>query len=185
MNVNISFEQIEKLRSMANVTYEEAKEILEKYDGDMVKAIVELEKEGKLNSNCNNQQQQTDEDSIFNSIKYWFKKGNENRLIIKDGEDTILNFSINFTILSVIFAFHLAVFGFILIIVLGYKIRFGKKEGNTLDVTEFAKATAQKVKQTVDDFDLDIDSHRKETEVENENKDVKEDEDGFNEITID
>ena len=42
-------EQVEKLRTMANISYEEAKEALTATNGDMLEAIINLEKQGKVN----------------------------------------------------------------------------------------------------------------------------------------
>jgi len=42
------FEIIEKLRERADISYEEAREILEQANGDLLEAIVLLEKQGKL-----------------------------------------------------------------------------------------------------------------------------------------
>ncbi len=44
---NITLEQVEKLRAHANVSYEEARAALEAAGGDMLEAIILLEKEGK------------------------------------------------------------------------------------------------------------------------------------------
>ncbi len=38
--MNVSLEQIDLLRKRANVSYEEAKEVLEKFDGDIIEALV-------------------------------------------------------------------------------------------------------------------------------------------------
>ncbi len=43
-------EKVEKLRERANVSYEEAKEALEKSNGDLLDAMVYLEKQGKVKS---------------------------------------------------------------------------------------------------------------------------------------
>lgn len=43
-------EKVEKLREVADVTYEEAKEALEKAGGDILDAMIILEKEGKTTS---------------------------------------------------------------------------------------------------------------------------------------
>ena len=43
----ITLEQVEKLREKANVSYEEAKTALEQADGDILEALVILEREGK------------------------------------------------------------------------------------------------------------------------------------------
>ncbi|KLU39878.1 MAG: hypothetical protein AA931_07935 [Peptococcaceae bacterium 1109] len=42
-------EQIERLRERANVTYDEAKAALEAADGDLLEAIIYLERQGKVN----------------------------------------------------------------------------------------------------------------------------------------
>ncbi len=47
--MNVSLEQIDLLRKRANVSYEEAKEVLEKFDGDIIEALVYLEKNKKVN----------------------------------------------------------------------------------------------------------------------------------------
>ena len=44
---NITLEQVEKLRAHANVSFEDARDALEKAGGDMLEAIIRLEKEGK------------------------------------------------------------------------------------------------------------------------------------------
>ncbi|NMB39243.1 MAG: DUF4342 domain-containing protein [Firmicutes bacterium] len=41
-------EQIEKLRERANVSYDEAKQALESADGDILEALIYLEKQGKV-----------------------------------------------------------------------------------------------------------------------------------------
>ncbi len=43
-------EQIEKLREKANVTYEEAQQALDAANGDLLDAIIHLEKQGKVNA---------------------------------------------------------------------------------------------------------------------------------------
>ncbi len=44
----ITFEKVEKLREYAGISYEEAKKELEKTDGDLLEAVVNLEKEGRI-----------------------------------------------------------------------------------------------------------------------------------------
>ncbi|MDP4152750.1 MAG: ubiquitin [Bacillota bacterium] len=43
-----TLEQVEKLREKANVTYDEAKEALDSANGDMLDALIYLEKKGKV-----------------------------------------------------------------------------------------------------------------------------------------
>ncbi len=44
----ITLEQVEKLREYANVTYDEAREALEKAEGDILSALIDLERQGKV-----------------------------------------------------------------------------------------------------------------------------------------
>lgn len=46
----VTLEQVEKLREYANISYDEAKKALEKNDGDILQALIELEQEGKVKS---------------------------------------------------------------------------------------------------------------------------------------
>ena len=46
--MDITFEKVEKLMEKANVSYEEAKDALMRADGDLLDAVILLEKEGKI-----------------------------------------------------------------------------------------------------------------------------------------
>lgn len=46
----VTLEQVEKLREYANISYDEAKEALENAGGDILQAIIDLERQGKINS---------------------------------------------------------------------------------------------------------------------------------------
>ncbi|MGI6119598.1 MAG: ubiquitin [Desulfosporosinus sp.] len=45
-----TLEQVEKLRQMANISYEEAKSALDATNGDLLEAVISLEKQGKINT---------------------------------------------------------------------------------------------------------------------------------------
>ncbi|MFZ3130622.1 MAG: DUF4342 domain-containing protein [Desulfosporosinus sp.] len=45
-----TLEQVEKLRAMANISYDEAKTALDATNGDLLEAIIYLEKQGKVNA---------------------------------------------------------------------------------------------------------------------------------------
>ncbi|NLM50574.1 MAG: ubiquitin, partial [Clostridiaceae bacterium] len=44
----VTLEQAERLCARANISYEEAKRILEETNGDLLEAVIRLEKEGKV-----------------------------------------------------------------------------------------------------------------------------------------
>lgn len=43
----VTLEQVEKLKEKTNVSYEEAKAVLERHNGDLLEALIELERRGK------------------------------------------------------------------------------------------------------------------------------------------
>jgi len=46
--MNINIEQVEKLKELADVSYEDAKQALEQCNGDLLEAVIYLEKQGKV-----------------------------------------------------------------------------------------------------------------------------------------
>lgn len=72
----IDFEQVQKLRDRTGLSYEEAKKTLEEVDGDMLEAVLKLEKENRIkapagggyyNSQAENQSADTGEDGRRNT----------------------------------------------------------------------------------------------------------------------
>ena len=68
----ITLEQVEKLRERANISYDEAKAALEKTNGDILEAIINLEKENRIQApkgggyySSRNAAQQNGEDNTY------------------------------------------------------------------------------------------------------------------------
>ncbi|MDT8716794.1 DUF4342 domain-containing protein [Clostridium sp. 19966] len=117
-------ESIDELRKRTNVSYEDAKEALEKSNGDIVEAIVYLEKQNKIK----NPQETTKDYSLWTSIKGIITKGNTTKFIIKKKEDIRLNISVTLAVILAIIAPHAAVLSILLAFITGHKIRFQGKE---------------------------------------------------------
>lgn len=115
-------DMIEKLREKADVTYDEAKTILESLNWNLLDALIALEKEGKLKKEENISyttryekvepfENIMDEESdhrfikimkkIFSWIAYIIKRGMINKLVITDEEDG-KSVSIPLTILGIL-----------------------------------------------------------------------------------
>ena len=103
------FEMVEKLRTKANVSYEEAKAALEASDWDMLDALVLLESEGKVKDAPETKEYTTQEkkeytytarasgetfvsgmSKLWDWIRKLFQKGNGNQFVIhRKGEELI------------------------------------------------------------------------------------------------
>ena len=146
------FEKVEKLRQKANVSYEEAKEALDKANGDLLDAMIMLEKEGKTEApktesystdyesskkypavidECHNKKKCEKESIndwwITKKIKDLWKKGNENFLIIERNEETVLNIPVWVFILILLLAWHVSLVVVIVSLFLGCHYRFEGK----------------------------------------------------------
>lgn len=118
-----SVESLEFLKEKANITYDEAVELLKKYEGDVALAIVELEKQGRLKSETTAKAAKTKNKTEAKKcgIGRLFRKLMAHRLVVKKEEMVIANISWLFIIISVCTAPWLVIFAFVLSLVLGYK----------------------------------------------------------------
>lgn len=116
-----TLDDIETLRSKTGVGYEEAVALLEKYDGDIARALVELEKSGKLNR-----------DGLFSSanrgkaedfLSRWWRVGCETRVIVERKGETLINLSALFMILALILGWKLIIAAAVLALILGCHVR--------------------------------------------------------------
>ncbi|WP_411681570.1 DUF4342 domain-containing protein [Clostridium thailandense] len=128
--MTISIEQIDLLRKRANVGYKEAKEALEKCNGDIVEALAYLEEQNKIKP-----ERECLKDSTFvKKIKNLISKANKLKLVVSKDDKTILNLPSTLAILFGIFAMPVAVTALIIALFTNCKIRFKKDNGEECDI---------------------------------------------------
>ena len=71
MSRNYSLEDVETLRSKANISYEEAVSLLDKYDGDLARALIELEKRGQVGGERTEVKFDADELIKYRRFRLW------------------------------------------------------------------------------------------------------------------
>jgi len=150
----VTLEQVEKLREKANVSYDEAKAALEKTNGDILEAIINLEKENKIpaperggyynsgkaqqNSKSDHREKdfkgesRKDNGSSFGDLVGRFLKwcgkiiniGNRNSFEVKKGEEKIMTIPVTVLTLLLIFTFWITVPLIIIGLFFGYGYRF-------------------------------------------------------------
>lgn len=144
----VSLEQIDLLRKRANVNYQEAKEALEMCNGEIVEALVYLEKNKKTKENKMNECQS----KVCGTVKNLVKKGNETRVVIKKQENNVLNISLNVAALFTIFAAPVTLAAFALAMVTKHKIRIEKNNNENCAVNKVLDKMSTKVTDIVDDI---------------------------------
>ncbi|HZK01902.1 MAG TPA: DUF4342 domain-containing protein [Anaerovoracaceae bacterium] len=174
----ITLEQIEKLREKANVSYDDARNILEKTNGDILEALIELEKQGKVtppegggyyssnkggaDSDSNAKSTSDDYNSNRESLGYLIRKfvrffgkvihkGNINSIeVLKDGEIKT-TFSITVLVLLAISFFWITIPLAVIGLFLGYRYKFkGPDLGkdNVNNAMNYAADAAENLKKS-------------------------------------
>lgn len=149
----VTLEQVEKLREYANISYEEAKKVLEETKGDILEAIVKLEKENRIsgpeggyyNSREGNKEPHANENVRYNERKShnddgvtfgellgrffrWcgrlINRGNKNSFIVTRGGEKMMSIPVTILIILLLFTFWITVPLIIIGLFFGYKYKF-------------------------------------------------------------
>lgn len=133
--MNFTLEQIDVLRQRANVSYEEAKEALEKSNGDMVEAMIYLEKNNKVkkghcHSHCHG------ENGFINTVKNLVKKGQETKFVMKKDDKTVIDVPVNALVLTTAVAAPVTIGGVVVGLFTNHKIKFVKPDGGDMEVNK-------------------------------------------------
>lgn len=182
--MSISLEMIDEMRKRTNCSYEEAKELLEKHNGDLLEAIVEFEKKyghAFKHRHFNKHHQEFKNCSGFGQkIKNLIHKGFKTKVVIEKEGTTYLNIPVNILILAVIFTmpvFWIYPLLLVAIYLMGYKISIRKEKGQDIVINKFVDDIGNRVKTAADKMG-------EKPEENKEKKDNDKDDDDYNEITV-
>lgn len=171
------FEKVEKLRQRADVSYEDAKAALNEANGDLLDAMIILEKQGKAGKagatgqkveyfrdcevdkydpNCQNEKNderrrkaKEDEEKFKSFCKDAWKKGNDNDFVMKRKDQTYIRIPVWIFILILIFTFHITLP--VMLVSLFFGCRYGFEGQDDLskvnEVMNQASEAADKVKE--------------------------------------
>lgn len=155
---------IEYLREKADVSYEEAATLLERYDGNVMRVLVELERQGRIfpqgNADYNRQYtspprpEKNSGSNTKEKASGFITKAFQHRLVVEknnNGEkETVANLSAPYCAGAAIVAPHLAVASVALMFVCGYRVRLKKEKPGQMpeDVETFVDKAVSNIKKT-------------------------------------
>jgi hypothetical protein len=143
----VNLEKIDVVRERTGVSYEEAKEALEASSGNVVDAIIYIEKDKKdIKDNM-----YTTKDELLKWLKDIVKKGNVNRIKIKKDDNVIVDIPVNAGVFATLTALvwpPLIAIGILTAVVTKVTIEITKDDGSVEVVNKILKGG---VKSTVDD----------------------------------
>lgn len=171
-----TIEDIELLRQKSGLSYQESVSLLDYHNGSVARALIDLEKHGRLKTGESSEKEGTKEmDQKNNSSRKSetrskalniLQKLYRSRVKIRKGETTIINVSVLIAVLSLIFALPMTIIGVIASIILGYQFSF---TGNDPDfasdnLEKMVKNAAQNAKSSVNSVVQSIAAEEKKKE---------------------
>ncbi len=139
--------KIDEVVKRTNCTYEEAKDALENSNGDIVEAIIYIEK----SKNPNLKMKKKGEE-IVNEIKKVIDKGNVTKLTIKRKGEVILNLPITAGAVGMIVAPFLSLAGLTAALLTECTIEIQKDNGEIICINDELNKGVNKVKEEFDDI---------------------------------
>lgn len=141
----VTLEKIDLVRERTGISYTEANSLLEKHDGDVVKAIMEVEESMTYGDSGITSKG----DEILKKIRELIKEGNVTKIIVKKDGDVIMNIPVNAGAIGVLISPFLGAVGLTAALVSKCKIEVVKSDGEVITISEMAEKSAQKVKDTI------------------------------------
>ena len=111
----ITLEQIDLIMQRANVSYSEAKEALETCGGDIVEALLYLEK-------CERIQTKKTTSSSTDKVTSFIDKLNATTFVMKKKERTFVNIPLSIALIAIILCFHVSIVAIIIALIFGVRI---------------------------------------------------------------
>lgn len=94
-------EKIDMLRERLGVSYERAHQALQNSNGDVLTALIELEKENKENvKGLKTEFMHVKGQELVNKIKEIIKEGNANKIVVKNNEKTLVEIPVTAGVVS-------------------------------------------------------------------------------------
>lgn len=157
MSKAYTLEDVETLRAKSGVSYEEAVSLLDKYDGDVARALIELEKRGQLNQST--QSSKVNLEDACEWVKSLWQKGLKTHVIIERKGEQLINLSVLFLILMLVLGPYAFIAAFILTLITGCSVCLkteGKAEQTILkgDDDETAAPEEETAPEKKDDDDF-------------------------------
>lgn len=140
--MEITLEKIELVKDRTGVSYKEAKEALEANGGSVVDAIIQIEESIDLKAKSKLGEQSA---VIVEKIKNAIRKGNVSKIIVRKGDEVMLNLPVNVSIIGSVLAPWAAVAGIVAVFGTKCTIELVKDNGEVVDISEIATDTFEDV----------------------------------------
>lgn len=166
-----TIEDIELLRQKSGLSYQEAVAMLDYHNGSVARALIDLEKHGRLKNKDDEQKEGTKhmegtvkkgetKEKALNLLQKLYRC----RVKIRKGDTNVFNVSVLFAGLCLLLAPHMTIAGVIISMILGYQFSFTKMDPDfeTESLEKMVKNAAQNAKSSVSSVVQSISNETKE-----------------------
>lgn len=151
----INLEKVDLVRERCKVTYTEAKEALEESNGNVVDALIYIEKKQKSKAD----EMLNSKDELIAYVKELINKGNVSRIKIKKDDEVILDIPVNAGIATGLLALAfppVIALGFLTALVTKITIEITKTDGSVEVINKIIKNTVYDVKEKIGELSKDV-----------------------------
>lgn len=154
-----NIKHIEYLRQKANLTYEQAVALLDRNDGDIGKALIELERSGALygesNAGTTRSASSTAGDqpgergkSFWDNVVELFIKSLRIKLVIEKSSETVARLPVIYLLVAAFMAPHLAILSVVLMFLTGCRVHIERAHNPEGDrrIRDYARGAEQTVR---------------------------------------
>ena len=178
-----TIEDIELLRQKSGLSYQEAVAMLDYHNGSLARALIDLEKHGRLKNEGQQEKEGTTrmsgngkknetKEKALNLLQKLYRS----RVKIRKGDTNIFNVSVLFAGLCLLLAPHMTIAGVIVSMILGYQFSFTGMDPDlaTENLEKMVRSAAQNAKSSVSSVVQSITSETKDRQKKAETKSVPE-----------
>ena len=151
-----TIEDVELLRRKSGMTYQEAVALLEYHNGDLARALIDLEKSGRLKEEKEPERSTAKETAGGSTRKHgetkekainFLQKMYQCRVKVHKGNIPVVNLSVIYAGAALLFAPHITITGIIIAMILGYRFSFSQNDADF--AAENLKTTVNSVVRTI------------------------------------
>ncbi|MGG7176513.1 DUF4342 domain-containing protein [Clostridium paraputrificum] len=168
----ISLEKVDQVKERTGVTYGEAKAALEITNGDVLEAIIYLEKNSTINNNVEEETSENMSETVEefkNWLKEIIKKGNVSRIKVRKDDTELVDVPVNAGIAATVIAIiipPILAFGVIAAVATKLTIEITMVDGTVQVVNKYVSEAAEDVKGKASIFAGQIKNKFKEVKEE-------------------
>lgn len=153
----ITLEKIDQIVERTGVSYAQAKEALEKVEGDVIEAIVYIEQNNPNFAKKVSDNVSLKKEEVLDTLKDLITKGNVTKIIVEKEDKKVLEVPVNVALSAGVLSLFLGTLLLPVIAVIGtglyignYKIKVLKNDGSEVDVNEETQKRILAIKEKVD-----------------------------------